>query len=190
MDRRRRPEQLTLVLLAGLVSCAEPAGDPADRTPGDYPLVTPAAWTATPTASDPFATDTTEGSGCPSTTFGAEMFGAEEVFSVNGAGCAWLTVQQPLAHEVRPGDQLRVRLWNFSLTGPAGSAAHIALHAGDTPLWGVEVPIPAPSHLYVDTVVVNEALPAGTPVYFHVDNHGSNSYSLFEVTLTVPPPGD
>jgi hypothetical protein len=44
------------------------------------------------------------------------------------------------------------------------------------------IPIPRPGGLIARQRTLERALPAGAPVYFHLHNHGANSWSLVEVS--------
>jgi hypothetical protein len=44
------------------------------------------------------------------------------------------------------------------------------------------IPIPKPGGLIVRELRVERDIPAGAPVYFHLHNHGANSWALVEVS--------
>lgn len=170
-----------------LAACGDAVHDgPAARAAGEYALIDHSAWRVVPWSDDPFADEASAPEACGETTFGVEPFGSETVFSVDGLDCAWMTVQQPLLHGLRAGDLVRVRVWNFELTGRRGNTATLAMWVDNAPFWSKELPIPGPSALTIEFVEVTSDIAAGSPLTWHVHNHGSNSYSLFEVTLIVP----
>lgn len=97
--------------------------------------------------------------------------------------CSWITSRQPLLADVRQGDTIRVRAFHFRLTASVSRPAEsrIALQIGEDVVWDVRRPIPSDSTLLNETFVAERDYPAGTPLYYHVDNHGNNDYLLFEI---------
>lgn len=55
------------------------------------------------------------------------------------------------------------------------------LRIGETDLFDEHVPIPSESGMIAPTVVAPKAYPRGTPVYFHLHNHGQNTWNLLEL---------
>jgi hypothetical protein len=49
--------------------------------------------------------------------------------------------------------------------------------------WQARVPIPSGSGLLSPEWLASRELPAGTPVHFHLHNHGANSWSLIELSV-------
>lgn len=191
MDRGRRARQLTLVCALLHAACGDAGGvgDEPPREPGEYPLIDHSRWAVVAPDEDPFLrADSTIPEACEGSTYGAELFGNEDVFSVDGLDCLYMTVEQPTLFAVRTGDRIRVRLWNFELTGRRGTTADLAISLNGQNIWEKQLPIPSRSGLTVEFVDVVLDAPADSPLLFHVENHGSNSYSLFEVTLLVAEP--
>lgn len=188
MDRGRRARQLTGALALVCAGCGPDANlGELPREPGEYALVDHAAWRVVALDRDPFAAGRAQPpEACEGSTYGAELFGNEPVFSVDGLDCLYMTVEQPTLHALRAGDQVRVRIWNFELTGRRGTTAELALVLDGARIWEKSLPIPSRSGLTVEFVDVARDVSAGAPLLFHVENHGTNSYSLFEVTLLVP----
>lgn len=54
---------------------------------------------------------------------------------------------------------------------------------GDSMAVEYEVLIPAESRIFSEVWVADRDYPEGTPLLFHVDNHGSNEYNLIEATI-------
>ncbi len=57
------------------------------------------------------------------------------------------------------------------------------MQIGDRMLWTDTRPIPGPAGLEATRVPLPEDVPAGTPIFFHVRNHGQNSYELLELSI-------
>jgi hypothetical protein len=72
--------------------------------------------------------------------------------------------------------------WHLPLTAPDGGDAHLSLRVGELDVIAYETPIPAPETPITPYVEVAEDMPAGTPIYFHVHNHGDNAWRLLEVS--------
>ena len=110
-----------------------------------------------------------------------EDFAGQYSFGIDIALCGYTTVVQETLEDVCAGESILVWLWRFALTGPEGSEAHIAVQIGDELVFEDVVPIPNTSALKVDSYPVTKSHPAGTPITFHVRNHGNNSYQLLEL---------
>jgi hypothetical protein len=65
---------------------------------------------------------------------------------------------------------------------------YAAVAIGDDVEWEYRVAIPTASHLAADGWIAEDDVPAGTPIRFHVHNHGINSWNLVEITAEPSPP--
>ena len=145
------------------------------------PLVDTESWTLVDAADDPFP-DRIAQIECEAMGYGAEDFGGQRAFSVMTDQCNYLTVVQPAQREVCQGDPLVLRLWHFALFGPEGEG-HVALAIDGQMVWEERVAIPSDSGLLVPKFDAPAPISIGTPIHFHLHNHGANSYSLLEVSL-------
>ncbi len=98
-------------------------------------------------------------------------------------GCNWITFEQPSLTEIREGDSVEVRAFHFALNAPIGAQARIMLSIGDELVFEQTVLIPRDFQFYDDIWIATRDFPAGTPVRFHIDNHGTNEYGLVEVNV-------
>ncbi len=144
-------------------------------------------WTET-TTGDPFAALREEQVACTSDAFEAEEIGGVFAFSVDTGQCGWLTVEQASLLDVYPGDIIRANIWHFELLAPAPATGRVGLAINDDILQLDTVNIPSPSGLLRLEFTIQSAIPAGTKVYFHVDNHGANSWHLLGVTVNPMDP--
>jgi hypothetical protein len=170
----------TAVDVAALTDAASELGDsgvPAERTL----LVTPAAWKPLAASDDPF-TDRPAVVSCPSSAAMAEVLGGEGGFSVDTGACNYVTVTQGTRREVLAGELIKVRLWHFELSAPEPAEAHAALLLDGLSILDERIPIPQPGGLITRQLRVTRAIPMGAPVYFHLHNHGANSWSLVEIS--------
>lgn len=118
----------------------------------------------------------------PDVAWGLEELDGTATLAVDTGACNYLTATQPLAVDLQAGGDVTIQLWHFELQGDG--EAHIALQIGDEAVWERRVPIPSDSELIDETFATAEAHTAGEPVYFHLHNHGINSYNL--TALTTP----
>ena len=127
---------------------------------------------------DPWAAYRPADIACPASARGPETFGELPTYTIVTTACPYTTVVQPTLEDSCRGDTLFIWVWRTALTGPEGATAHLGIQVGDEPIWELAVPIPADSDLIVENIPLTRDHPAGTPVYLHVRNHGSNSYEL------------
>jgi hypothetical protein len=152
------------------------------------PLIEASSWEVLAAADDPFS-DRMPGASCPEEAHMPELLANEEVFSVDTAGCSYITARQSALRAVDPGELLRARVWHFALysNDEESVSAHVALRVGDSTLLDQEVPIPSEGGLIAIEVEAPAAFPVGTPVFFHLHNHGDNSWSLVELSAGPKP---
>lgn len=63
----------------------------------------------------------------------------------------------------------------------------VGLALGDEVLVQRTVDVPTQAELLDETATLDADVPAGTPICFHVNNHGTNSWNLFDVSLAERP---
>ncbi|MEM8610045.1 MAG: hypothetical protein AAGF92_23335 [Myxococcota bacterium] len=97
--------------------------------------------------------------------------------------CNWITLEQPSSRNIAAGDEVELRAFHFALTSPIGGDARIALAVGDELVVERTVLIPQPFNFIVASWVATKDIPAGTPILFHIDNHGNNEYGLVELNI-------
>jgi hypothetical protein len=110
------------------------------------------------------------------------------VLEVRTEVCDWITLEQPLLRDVFEGDEIQIRTFHFPLTAPSGGEARIGLTLGDQMIFDERVPIPSPSGPINGTWIATEDFQAGTPMLYHVDNDGDNTYLLIEANIQEPNP--
>ncbi|MFO0748946.1 MAG: hypothetical protein U1F43_25260 [Myxococcota bacterium] len=124
---------------------------------------------------------------CPDRSRQPEDFAGVYAYGVLTDGCQYTTVVQETTADACAGETFYVWIWNFALTGPEGASAHLGVKVGDV-LWQAERAIPSTAALATDRIVLAHDIPKGTPIYYHVRNHGSNSYELIELSIVNPDP--
>lgn len=174
-----------LGLAVALWACGE-ASEPEDAAPdaspppGRFDLVDPDLWRPIPLPSDPVPP--AREVRCDPRGFGAEQLGPAYVFSVDTGDCDHLTVRQVTRAAIYAGDTVRLALWHFELTAPAPATGVAQVNLDGALVFDEQVPIPRPAALRESSYVATASVPAGAPVWFHVHNHGANSWSLVELT--------
>jgi hypothetical protein len=122
-------------------------------------------------------------------------------YTVTTRRCDYVTIQQTTQQDIHTGDTVFVRLWHFALSSPSGGRAYMGVRVGDRMLWEGRLPIPCrgglvgfvpggdcldnPNGVDADPAEFTATFdaPAGSPIYFHVQNHGENSYNLVEISV-------
>lgn len=163
------------VLGVVLLGCGSGAEAPSE--PG--PLIDPTQWTVVAAPDDPFS-DRPERFPC---TGGFQVEG--EVYEVETDKCAYLTASQPSLRSVRAGDRVETLMWHQLLVADVPAEAHMAVRLGPHVIAEARLALPFPPELYEVEWTTPEPVPAGTPVYIHVHNHGSNSYRFGSVELVA-----
>ncbi|MDH3625077.1 MAG: hypothetical protein OEQ49_14500 [Myxococcales bacterium] len=116
--------------------------------------------------------------------FVAECLAPFTVLAVYTESCNWITLEQPSLRPVRAGDEIEVRAFHFVLTAPFNAEARISLTLGDEMIFDETVQIPQIDGRPLDgTWTATRDFEAGTPMLFHVNNHGANEYLLIEVNV-------
>lgn len=140
-------------------------------------LVNHSDWTPAVEADDPIAGHRPAAVDCPVSAWGLEN-GALEVET---GVCNYLSLQQPSLEGVAKGERIRLVLWHQQLRNEAPARAHVALALAGQVLWQETVAIPSDGGFYEVELAAPQDIPAGSPVNFHLHNHGYNSWTLLAV---------
>jgi len=100
--------------------------------------------------------------------------------------CNWITLEQLSLRAIHTGDQVEVRTFHAELTAPVPGEARMTFVIGDEIVHDYETLIPSGSSFPSTTWTADKDYPAGTPLLWHVNNHGSNEYMLIEVNICDP----
>ncbi|MEO0605601.1 MAG: hypothetical protein AAF211_29485 [Myxococcota bacterium] len=159
-----------MLLLA--LACVESSDEPL---PVDARgLTSPDAWQVVAFDDDPFEDrlDVT-----------CEGFGSEgEIFEVLTVSCPYATFEQPAGYALAAGTTLRFDAWHLPLTAVEPAEGHLAVRVG-AEVAEVLVPIPSPAAAYALTLTLSAPLDEGDLIFFHVHNHGNNSWYLGPETI-------
>ena len=160
---------------------ADAAADSSGQGAGRAALVLPDSWTRLDVGTDPF-TDRPVTVDCRPDGVAAELLADERVLGVDTGFCSYLTAQQATRRAVAAGEVIKVRLWHFELSAPEPAEAHAVILVDGLSVLDEHIPIPSPGGLIVRQLRVERDVPVGAPVYFHLHNHGANSWALVEVS--------
>ena len=193
-SRSRRSEMCDLSGETSVTSegatCVDAGAERADGggTRTRTSIVDSTAWVVLSRPDDPFPdrpdplADPPRSVVCDARSTTPEFLADEPVFSVDTGGCNYVTARQSILSDVEAGDKLVVRVWHFALTASASAVAHVAVRLGDRVLLDTMVPIASDAGLIRVEHVAEESFPLGSNVYFHLHNHGQNSWSLVEIS--------
>lgn len=141
-------------------------------------LVTHSAWEVGKLELDPQADHALAEIRCPPGTYGVDGAPPRETFEVTTGDCNFLTASQPALASVEQGRIIHVIVWHLDLGAPLPGPAHAALSIGGDVLWEINVDVPHRAALYDAEIEAPEDIAEGTPVVFHVHNHGTNDWNI------------
>lgn len=111
-----------------------------------------------------------------------EPLGLDDSLQLTTQFCSWMTVEQPLRSRIEAGERVFLRVWYFAQTSYPAATAELSMSFGDEPFWSASVPIPTESGLLAEEIEIASDVAEGTPVRWHVGNHGGNSWNLIELS--------
>ena len=158
-------------------SGADATGDPTEGAM--VPLTRTMAWQPVSAAEDPLADHRPAQVICPLGGWLTEVQGIE----VNTVQCNYGMFGQPALVGVAKGARVTGSLYHFDLVAAEPASAHAALLIGDDVVWEQTIAIPGKANAFTIEVTAPAAVPAGTPVYFHLHNHGQNTWTFAEVMV-------
>jgi len=146
-----------------------------------YSLLVPERWSPVAAAEDPFI-DRPAVVSCPAQAVVAELLSGESVFGIDTGTCNYVTAFQRTSRAVAVGQTIEVRLWHFELVAPEPAEGHAALVVDGLRILDERVPIPQAGGLITKELRVEQPIAAGSQAFFHLHNHGANSWALVEVS--------
>jgi hypothetical protein len=170
-------------IAVALGGCPSDDAPPADPEPQRLALSEDWVYVAD-AAADPFGAERPAGATCDEQ-MGLVLEEFTRAFEVKTDLCNYATVQQPSLADIRAGDTIEARMFHFELASDEAAQGHLALAVDGEVVWETFVDIPSDADSVNADIVAERDWPAGTPLHFHVHNHGVNSYNL--VSLMVVP---
>jgi hypothetical protein len=160
---------------AGGADAREDAGD------SRIPLTSYDSWQTISADGDPLPDHRPDTVECPDDSYATEKLNEDQTLTIDTGNCNYFAGRQQILGPIEAGDQLRARIWHFELTANEPATAHAALLIDGNIVWEENVDIPAESNLYAPEWTAESSYPEGTPVVFHLHNHGSNSWNFIEL---------
>jgi len=142
-------------------------------------LVDMDAWTEQSAAQDTLATHRPASVECPSNSW----FNEDGALEVETGYCNYLSLVQPSLAAIKAGDSLHLVLWHANLAFEAPATAHVAVTVAGKLVWQADVAIPTDANIHDLRIPMNFDAPAGSPVEFHLHNHGYNSWTLLQLEV-------
>ncbi len=149
------------------------------------PLIHHDNWRVATPEEDPWLEHRPADITCPAEARKPEDFAGTYAYSITTVACPYTTMVQETLADACKGETFYVWLWNYGLTAPENATAHIGVQLGST-VFAATRAIPSPSALTAETLILEEDVPKGTPIFFHVRNHGANSYELLDLIIVAP----
>lgn len=168
------------ILIAVLVSHCAAEDAPSDALcESTATLVDMSQWVLGDSPTDPFP-DRPPEMPCTDHGWGLDDGGA---FGVYTGECDYVTVSQPLKAALSSCNELVFELTHDRLTAGEGVVAegYVGIAIADRLVWEKTVPIPGPPLYEEIRVAIDRDIPAGTPIQFHIHNHGSNGWRLLSL---------
>jgi hypothetical protein len=146
-------------------------------------------------ADDPIALHRPAMVDCDATGWAIEFDG----FEVETLSCNYMAATQSTLVDLCAGDVVEFDFQHFNLVAAQKVEFHAAVFVGDQALLDHTVSVEpevdfcgdspgcVPANKFVERIEIAQDLPAGTPVYLHVHNHGFNTFKLLRVDLVLPP---
>ena len=100
--------------------------------------------------------------------------------------CNYASLGQPSLRPLIAGERVVVEFWHLQLWSEEPAEAHVALFIGDWMVFEDHIAVPGDEAFYAPSAVVPVDMPTGTPVVFHLHNHGQNSWRLLRVDRLAP----
>ncbi len=170
-------------LLVAISLCGCPVAEPTDD-PEPVMLARTSDWARVVDPSiDAFADLRPDGTIC-NELMGLGIDPVGFAFEVKTDFCDYATLRQSTLVPLVAGDVVHVRVWHDELVAPAPSTGYVGFAIRGEVSWSGTHPIPHPVGTLEGDVVLDEDLPVGSELQFHVHNHGINSWNLLDVMAT------
>ena len=168
------------------ILCASCGGDEHPQPsptndPGAGSLIDHQRWVELTAENDPFASHRHEAVICPE--WSRQIEG--ELYEVETDDCNYVSLSQPSLRPLKRGDRVETVFWHLWLWAPQPAQAHVAITIGDWVIADELIDIPGPEQSFNPVLTVPEDMPQGTPIVFHLHNHGVNSWRLLSIDRLI-----
>jgi hypothetical protein len=164
------------------LGCSGAEGSSTTMRDGRYePLVELDDWQSVEREADPFVADATALPDCPTT--GVRVEADQGWLELDTTACSWVTVTGLARFDVDLGQQLKLVVSHFDLDAPAPAKAQLELRLDGCKAWSQAIPIPSAADVVTAELASPCALRQNDAVWFHLQNHGQNTYQLQDVAI-------
>jgi hypothetical protein len=146
-------------------------------------LIAHELWRLVAPADDPYWVE--DGTRIPCESLDVELY--DEAVEVNTRFCNHATLMQPSLYPVESGESVHQELWWQPLISETPAITRLRLRVGSVALLEEDLSIPGSADVRHRHSLLTTTIPAGTPIYFHVSNHGVNSYTLHRLEVEAHP---
>ncbi|MED5465343.1 MAG: hypothetical protein VX699_11865 [Myxococcota bacterium] len=146
-------------------------------------LIEHGRWEAVAPEVDPCFEDAVGAEVCGVGDYAVEGAGDAAYFEVDTTDCNYLTVSQPSLARIEVGDTLQWTWWHLPLSAQEYGEAVIELRIAERTIFTRSIAIPAEEAVYSPTIIADFSIPAGSPVFFNLHNHGANSWRFHSFTV-------
>ena len=154
----------------------------ADVGADSTPLVEASLWEPLGQGADPFGDRPAIDPVCPSGGVKVEDGGTgDPLLEVDTGICEYVTLAQPSLARVRAGEEVEVVLWHLDLFAAEPAEAHVVIRLGEHTVWEERISVPARANFFSPRWMAPTEVPQGTPVLFHLHNHGVNNWKLLRI---------
>jgi hypothetical protein len=145
-------------------------------------------WSKTLSAQDPWWGEDSAEELCEPMDYGPETTPIGMLFDIDTSFCGYLTVDQTLLAEVPVGELFRLKLVQYALTESEGPYL-LAVAIGEPPVtvWETTIEVPSDFQVFDLTWPAARTYLVDEPVYFHLSNHGENTWSFVNLTRESAP---
>ena len=164
------------------ILCASCGGTDAHRwsSAGDRArssLIDHRRWVELAAVDDPFVSHRSGAIVCPE--YARQIEG--DHYEVETDDCNYISLVQPSLRALQQGDRVESIFWHLWLWAPEPAQAHLSITIGDWVIADEVIDIPGPEQSFNPVLTVPYDLPQGTPIIFHLHNHGVNSWRLLSI---------
>jgi hypothetical protein len=145
-------------------------------------LIEARAWDTTSKNRDVFLSHRPEEVQCAQ---GTGWLVEEDALEIRTASCNYLSLTQQSLLNMASGTVLELAMSHSDLNFNAPSSAHVALSIAGTTIWETTIPIPSPANILKVSITLPFAIAAGDSIDLHLDNHGSNAWSVYSLDALI-----
>ncbi len=105
-------------------------------------------------------------------------YAEDDELEIDTLACNYAALSEPAATSVTRGEHIVTTLSHYDLTAAEPAEAHVAILAGTVVLFETSIAVPGPADLIEIDIVAQQDIARGTPLVFHLHNHGQNTWQF------------